>query len=171
MGQGLLSAIAFVPRGHCTSCGGITLLSCQCNAVLPGALVLYLVHCFVVMKLLTPLRALVGAGLKPVAPLLGENVGFSGVPGLQWCRRFHVDNVSVSHGPSSFRCCEVAVPSAKKFALRRCVIAKARKSSPCALKTPQIRRFCACWASFFAERLLEGPCWANFISLAGAPVR
>ena len=54
------------------------------------------VHCFVVMKLLTPLRALVGAGLKPVAPLLGENVGFSGVLGSQWCRRFHVDNVSVS---------------------------------------------------------------------------
>ena len=27
----------------------------------------------------------------------------------------------------------------------------ARKSSPCALTTPQIRRFCACWASFFAE--------------------
>ena len=40
---------------------------------------------------------------------------------------------------------------AKKFAPRRCVIAKARKSSPCALKTPQIWRFCACWASFFAR--------------------
>ena len=96
MGRGLLSAIAFVPRGHCTTWADSALLSCQCNAVLPGALVLYLVHCFVVVKLLTPLRALVGAGLKPVAPLLGENVGFSGVLGSQWCRRFHVDNVSVS---------------------------------------------------------------------------
>ena len=53
---------------------------------------------------------------------------------------------------------------AKKFALRRCVIAKARKSSPGALKTPQIRRFCACWASFFAERPLEAPCWASFFA-------
>ena len=53
---------------------------------------------------------------------------------------------------------------AKKFAPRRCVNAKARKSSPCALKTPQIRRFCACWASFFAERPLKGPCWASFFA-------
>ena len=55
-------------------------------------------------------------------------------------------------------CADQAVPprcsalGAKKFALRRCVIAKARKSSPCALKTPQIWCFCACWANFFAER-------------------
>ena len=53
---------------------------------------------------------------------------------------------------------------AKKFALLRCVIEKARKSSPSALKTPQIRRFCACWASFFAERPLEAPCWASFFA-------
>ena len=53
---------------------------------------------------------------------------------------------------------------AKKFAPRRCAIAKARKSSPCALKTPQIWHFCACWASFFAERPLEGPCWASFFA-------
>jgi len=64
--------------------GGIALLSCQCNAVLSGASVLYLVHRFVAMKPVTPLRALVGAGLKPVTPLLGENVGFSGVLGSQW---------------------------------------------------------------------------------------
>ena len=55
-------------------------------------------------------------------------------------------------------CADQAVPprcsalGAKKFALRRCVIAKARKSSPCALKTPQIWCFCACWANIFAER-------------------
>ena len=41
--------------------------------------------------------------------------------------------------------------SAKKFALRLCFSTQARKSSPCALKTPHIRRFCACGASFFAE--------------------
>ena len=76
---------------------GIALLSCQCNAVISGASVLYLVHRFVAMKPVTPLRALVGAGLKPVTPsralvgaglkpmtpLLGENVGFSGVLGSQ----------------------------------------------------------------------------------------
>ena len=36
---------------------------------------------------------------------------------------------------------------AKKFALRRCVIAKARNSSPCALTTPHIWRLCVRWAS------------------------
>ena len=65
--------------------------------MLSGASVLYLVHRFVAMKPVTPLRALVGAGLKPVTPLralvgaglkpvtplLGENVGFSGVLGSQ----------------------------------------------------------------------------------------
>jgi len=35
------------------------------------------------LKPVTPLRALVGVGLKPVTPLLGENVGFSGVLGSQ----------------------------------------------------------------------------------------
>ena len=47
----------------------------------------------------------------------------------------------------------------------------ARKSSPCSITTPQIRRFCACWASFFAEMPLEGPRWANFVAPIGpAPV-
>ena len=54
----------------CTTWVGIALLSCQCNAVLSGALVLYLVHRFVAMKPVTPLRA--------------ENVGFSGAEGSQW---------------------------------------------------------------------------------------
>ena len=44
----------------------------------------------------------------------------------------------------------------------------ARKSSPCALTTPQIRRFCACWASFFAEMPLEERCWAKFFAPTGA---
>ena len=62
--------VELVAQGHCTTWVGIALLSCQCNAVLSGALVLYLVHCFVAMK--------------PVTPLRGENVGFSGVEGSQW---------------------------------------------------------------------------------------
>ena len=44
--------------------------------MLPGALVLYLVHCFVVMKPVTPLRPGLRAWVKPPSPLLGENVGF-----------------------------------------------------------------------------------------------
>ena len=40
----------------------------------------------------------------------------------------------------------------------------ARKSSPCALKLAQIRRFFACWANFFAEEPPEGPCRANFFA-------
>ena len=49
--------VELVAQGHCTIWVGIALLSCQCNAVLSGALVPYLVHCFVVMKPVTPLRA------------------------------------------------------------------------------------------------------------------
>ena len=55
---------------------------------------------------------------------------------------------------------------AKKIALRRCAIVKARNSSPCALKTAKIRHFCACWESFFAEMQLEGLCWANSFACA-----
>ena len=44
---------------------------------------------------------------------------------------------------------------------------RARKSSPCTLKTPQNRRFYVCWASFFAEEPLEGPCWASFFAPIG----
>ena len=76
--------VELVAQGYCTTWAGIALLSCQCNAVLSGALVLYLVHCFVAMKPVTPLRARVSTGLKPVTPLRGENVGFSGVEGSQW---------------------------------------------------------------------------------------
>ena len=36
--------VELVVQGHCTTWTGIALLSCQCNALLSGALVLYLVH-------------------------------------------------------------------------------------------------------------------------------
>ena len=42
-----------------------------------------------------------------------------------------------------------------------------RKSSPCALKLAQIRRFCACWAKFFAEEPREGRFWASFFAQSG----
>ena len=45
--------VELVAQG-CTTWVGIALLSCQCNAVLSGALVLYLVHRFAVVKLVTP---------------------------------------------------------------------------------------------------------------------
>ena len=69
LGEFPVSLVELVAQG-CTTWVGIALLSCQCNAVLSGALVLYLVHCFVVMKPVTPLRARVSAGLKPASPLL-----------------------------------------------------------------------------------------------------
>ena len=60
---------------------------------------------------------------------------------------------------------------AKKFALRGLMCARARKSSPCALKMAQNRRFLACWASFFAEMPLEGRCWASFFAPIGPAPR
>ena len=59
-------------------------------------------------------------------------------------------------------CADQAVPprcsalGAKKFALRRCVIAKARKSSPCALKTPQIWCFVLAGRTFSRKGRCRG---------------
>ena len=53
---------------------------------------------------------------------------------------------------------------AKKFALRRCVNAKARKSSPCKPKMAEKRCFQARWANYFAEMPLDGPRRANFFA-------
>jgi len=63
--------------------------------------------------------------------------------------------------------------SAKKFALRLCFSAKARKSSPRMPKAAEKRCFQARWANFFAEMPLEGPRWANFFAgkLLEAPRR
>ena len=59
------------------------------------------------------------------------------------------------------------MPGAKKFALLGRACAYARNSSPSKLKTPQIRRFCARWASFFAEMPVEEPCRASFFAPTG----
>ena len=53
---------------------------------------------------------------------------------------------------------------AKKFALRHRVAVKARNSSPCMPKTAEKRCFQARWASFFADKPLEGPCWASYFA-------
>ena len=81
--------VELVAQGYCTTCAGDALLSCRCTVALSGALVPYLVHRFAVVKLVTPLRPCVSAGLKLVTPLRGENAGFPSVEGLQRCWRFH----------------------------------------------------------------------------------
>ena len=60
---------------------------------------------------------------------------------------------------------------AKKFAPRGLMWVRARKSSPSALKTPQFWCFWACWASFFAEKSLEGLRWASFFAHTGTAAR
>ena len=69
LGEFPVSLVELVAQG-CTTWVGIALLSCRCNAVLSGALVLYLVHRFAVVKLVMPFRPCVSAGLKPASPLL-----------------------------------------------------------------------------------------------------
>ena len=69
LGEFPVSLVELVAQG-CTTWVGIALPSCRCNAVLSGALVLYLVHRFAVVKLVTPFRPCVSAGLKPASPLL-----------------------------------------------------------------------------------------------------
>ena len=50
----------------------------------------------------------------------------------------------------------LCVLCAKFFALLVLVWVRARNSSPSTLKTPQFRRFCACWASFSRRRRWRG---------------
>ena len=59
---------------------------------------------------------------------------------------------------------------AKKFALRGQMWVRARKSSPSGLKTPQFRRFWACWANYFANIPLDGARWANYFAPVVAKV-
>ena len=104
--------------------------------------------------------------------VFGVVFGCIGVVGFNGCCSgasigdggFTLACISGCRGVIGFKVPMGGVLSAKKFALRRCVIVKARKSSPCALKTPQNRRFMACWASFFAEEPLERSCWASFFA-------
>ena len=89
------------------------------------------------LKPLSPLLAGACVGLKPPSPLRMRNRCFWRSFWVQWCWWF--------------QCRHVIAPCA-------------RKSSPCTLKTPQNRRFYACWANFFAEEPLEGPYWVNFFA-------
>lgn len=113
------------------------------------------------LKPLTPLRTGLRRGVKPVAPLLPRNARFCGIVDEQRSCRFHV----CSRRSEQRRCWFHL--GAKKFALRRCVIVKARKSSPCALKTPQIWCFCACWANFFA--LAGAPAGCTVLPVPSTP--
>ena len=85
-------------------------------------------------------------------------IAFAGAKWAFWVRFSVAEVMVVSKSP---RCCALC---AKKFALRRCVIVKARKSSPCVVIMAQNWRFLACWAIFFAETWLEGLCWAKFFA-------
>ena len=92
----------------------------------------------------SPLLARACVGLKPSSPLRVRN-------GCFWCsfrvqRRWRFQWL-LFRGEQW--CCW--------FQSRHVVAPRARKSSPCALKTPQNRRLFACWASFFADRQAWDP--------------
>ena len=119
--------------------------------------------------------AFVGAGrasIETVIAFAGEKwvflVHFSGAEVMPVSRLPCWGRAVVLLVSTSPRCCASCT---KKFALRRCAIVKARKSSPCALTMAQNWRFQACWASFFAEESLEGPCWASFFAPIGPAPR
>ena len=121
-----------------------------------------------VLKPPSPLRARAEPQLKPSSPLRVRNgcflVQFSGAEVMSVSvvrRRGCAVVLLVSMSPWCRAWC------AKKFARRRCVIAKVRKSSPSTLKLARNWCFCACWASFFTEEPLEGLCWASFFAPIG----
>ena len=64
-------------------------------------------------------------------------------------------------------CGAVSSMGATKFAQRRLWLAIARKYSPSAGKMAQIRRFMACWASFFAEMARMASRWASIFAGVG----
>ena len=99
----------------------------------------------------SPLRAPAEPRLKPPSPLRARN-------GCFWCSfraqrrcRFQRSLVGGAQWCCWFQCRHVVAPCA-------------RKSSPSALTMAQKWRFLECWASFFAEMLLNGPCWASFFA-------
>ena len=79
-------------------CEGVHCLPIRCDA-LPG------------LKPVTPLQVCVGAGLKPVTPLRGENAGFLGVVGSQWCCWFHWSASGRRAVVLSVSLCSTLVPS------------------------------------------------------------
>ena len=139
---------------------------CNCNGVLTGASLAYLVQHVAGLKPVAPLRPGLRGGVKPLAPLLaqaepqvkppsplrGENAVIPGVVGLQRCWRFHW---STPGGVQ--RCCW--------FQSRHVAAPCARKSSPCKPKMAEKRCFQARWANFFAEMPLEALCWATFVAV------
>ena len=60
---------------------------------------------------------------------------------------------------------------AKKFALLGPAWTRARKSSPSARKTPQIRRICLSRANFVSHKARYASCWAKNVSPTGAAIR
>ena len=106
---------------------------CNCNGVLTGASLAYLVQHVAGLKPVAPLRPGLRGGVKlrspllaqaepqvkPPSPLRGENAVIPGVVGLQRCWRFHW---STPGGVQ--RCCW--------FQSRHVAAPCARKSSPCA---------------------------------------
>ena len=65
-------------------------------------------------------------------------------------------------GVVGFKVATLCSSCAKKFALLGLIVGVSAKKFACALTMAQNWRFYACWASFFAEMPLKGPCWAIF---------
>ena len=146
------------------------LLACACVGVKPRSPLRGLAEPR--LKPSSPLRAPAERRLKPSSPLRVGNGHFWCVFRVQRRCRFQGSLVGGEQRRCRFqgflvggeqRCCW--------FQRRHVVSPRARKSSPCALKMAQNRRFLARGASFFAEELLEGRCWASFFApTAPAPV-
>ena len=66
LGEFPVSLVELVAQG-CTTWVGIALPSCRCNAVLSGALVPYLVHCFIVLRPAAPSPMSLQSGLELAA--------------------------------------------------------------------------------------------------------
>ena len=110
------------------------------------------------LKPLSPLLAGICVGLKPPSPLRERNGRFWRRFRAQRCCRFQRSLVGGEHW-------------CRWFQRRHVVAPRARNYSPCALKTPQNRRFFACWANYFAEEPLEGLCWESLFAPNGPELR
>ena len=118
------------------------------------------------------------SSVKEISPLLaqnGQNTALFGVPGR---RIFHGTPQHLTQGRFFFH--PSSIPThrrdtthparlyqrtrAKQFAQRPLFLLRCAKKFALQAQTGEKRCFQACWASFFAEMSLEGPCRASFFA-------
>ena len=109
--------------------------------------------------------------VKEISPLVAQNEQNTALFSVPGRRIFHGTPPPFTQGRFFFHLNPPYPTGGTKLALLGPISAQAGNNSPSTLKTPQNWRFYACWANFFAEMLLKGPCGASFFAPIGPAPR